>query len=652
MAKAIWGLDLGTWSIKVVRGARAGRTGPITIDLFDEIPYGTLPCGYEAGPLERQREGLLAFRKKYEPAAGDELCLAVTGSEVFSRFINLPPVPESIGDIIRYEARQQIPFDIDEVVWDYQTVKEEQELGEEIEVGLFALKKERVQEVMELLGPWRKNLRVIQDAPLAVYNFLEYEGYCNEPFIVVDVGASTSDLLILNPPRFWMRTLLVAGDQLTNILMQRFSIGAAEAERMKRRAGQSEHRARILRMFSAVLGDLSNEIQRSLGYYKSLARDVKFERILAIGSAMKLDGLQDMISRGLQYEIVSLEALRHLRLAGTVDRARFLEGLPGACAALGLVVQGVGEGRMRVNLVPEEVALAAEIDKKKPWVLAAAICVLLIAVVLAASESLYAGAVQGTVAAVRAAVGVRREGDRGIVGEVEESKRAYEGKLAELKSLEGSLQGLVRPAVDRYLLIHVLPVFARTVPDTVYFKRMRLAWFEPENIGSLDVAFGPSEYSYGGYGEGGYEEYGDYGYEEGYEEEYDEEFEEEYEIDEEYGEYFGADEAGIPGIGAAGGLFETTAPRRSEESQLVMMFEGESLVPDRDFIETDVIAALEGAKYTGRNVRLFSQVALLGVEEVEVPAGKHGRRIPMAVFRGYAVVNLESAPASDVSAEE
>ncbi|MCK4375292.1 MAG: pilus assembly protein PilM, partial [Candidatus Brocadiae bacterium] len=217
MARTIWGMDFGDWALKVVRASYDIKSGSITVDLFDEIVYGDLPCGFEVGPQEKHRAGIIAFRSKYEIAPGDDLCVSVSGSEVFSRFINLPPVPESIDEIIRYEARQQIPFDIDDVVWDYQPVKEEQdlEIGEEIECGLFALKKERVEELMDLLEPWRKNLRVVQNAPLAVYNLLEYEGLVGEAAVVVDIGSATTDVLVLNPPRFWVRTLLLAGDDLT-----------------------------------------------------------------------------------------------------------------------------------------------------------------------------------------------------------------------------------------------------------------------------------------------------------------------------------------------------------------------------------------------------------------------------------------------------
>src|SRR5204863_389668 len=48
---------------------------------------------------------------------------AVSGQSVFARFVKLPSVgEEKIEKIISFEAQQNVPFPIDEVVWDYQRV--------------------------------------------------------------------------------------------------------------------------------------------------------------------------------------------------------------------------------------------------------------------------------------------------------------------------------------------------------------------------------------------------------------------------------------------------------------------------------------------------------------------------------------------------
>ena len=64
---------------------------------------------------------------------------ALPAQSVFARFVKLPAVEEEkIDKIISFEAQQNVPFPIDEVVWDYQLVGGG--MGEQIQVVLVAIK--------------------------------------------------------------------------------------------------------------------------------------------------------------------------------------------------------------------------------------------------------------------------------------------------------------------------------------------------------------------------------------------------------------------------------------------------------------------------------------------------------------------------------
>jgi len=474
VAKEIWALDLGAWSLKVARATGDKKSGTLVVNLYEEIRYDALELPEEASSTEKIRAGLEAFGRKHELPKQADLCVSVSGSEVFSRFINLPPVPESIGEIIHYEARQQIPFDIREVVWDYQPLKEEHQPGEEIEVGLFALKRETVDELMRMLEPWRRNLRIIQDTPLALYNFLCFEGHVEEPAIVLDMGASTTNLLVLNYPRFWLRPLLVGGDSITERLQRHFGISRQESERIKERAAESAREAQLLRVITPVIGNILSEIQRSLGYYKSLARGVKFNKIIALGNAFRLRGLAKAIGEGLQYPVEEITQLRRIQLAMPLRESEFLPRLPGACPALGLLVQGAGLARFRINLVPEELARAAMMARKKPLVAAAAVGVLAIAGVLYAGER-----VHGKELAAHADAG----------GQLYEKVRKLE---QEFKSAQGAAAAeekkvleIAGREVERDVLLRLIPELAQALPAPVYLQRMEFRWMDRREFEKL-----------------------------------------------------------------------------------------------------------------------------------------------------------------------
>jgi len=622
MARVIWGLDFGDWSLKAARGTYDKKTGTITVDLLEEIVYGQLPCGYDASALEKHRAGIVAFRQKYQVGGGDDLCVALTGSEVFHRFIPVPPVPGRLDDIMRYEAGQQIPFELDDVVWDFQPVKaeDEREEGEEIEVGLFAIKKERVAELMDLLGPWRTNLRVVQDAPLAVYNLLAYEGVVGEPLVVLDVGGATTDVIVLNPPRFWVRTLLVAGDDLTNALVEQFGVKAEEAERIKRRAGQSAHKEQILRILQPVFDDLTNEIQRSLGYYKSLDRQVRFERILTLGSALKMTGLPQMLAAALQYQVQPLRQLKRIQVAESVGQQKLQSALAGSCAALGLVVQGAGEARLHINMVPEEVALAGVVEQKKPWALAGAVGVLVVVGLMILGQVLYAQELQAA----------QQQVPLGVLEQVVQLENEYKAAEDEVKELRRRLETLAQPGIDRGIFLRVLPVFTDVIHGKeVYLSDLDFVWMDASAVqaGVVPLATGGGRRAgamrmpMGMRGPTGVPP--------------------------------GARVTGQRGVrptAPSGGRGATGGAAPSAEQQLVMRFACESREIGLTFIEEEVFEALRKARFPEDQEPAFTEVKMIGsVRDVwRDPVTGQDLAQPMddsvrfAVFQGYAIVNTGS----------
>ncbi len=603
MARAIWALDLGAWSLKVVRGNYDKKADTITVELLEEIPYGELPCGYDAAVVEKHREGVIEFRRRHEIGGKDELCVSVSGSDVFSRFIKLPPVPERVDEIIRYEARQQIPFDIDDVIWDYQPVRDPKEVpeGEEIEVGLFALKTERAEEVLALLEQWRGNLNVIQNAPLAVYNLLAYEGLADETAVVLDVGAASTDILVLNPPRFWVRSLLVAGNDLTNAVVEKFGVSLEEAEQIKRVAGRSRHREQIMRVLGPVFDEIASEIQRSLGYYKSLAREVKFERAVMLGSALRMSGAAKMMASRLQYPVRTLTELSSIRFANSVDREKLPAQIPGFAVPLGLLVQGAGKARLNINLVPAEIALAGDVSEKKPWLLAAAAGLLLSAGLLVAAEKLYASEVRQ----------IDQTTDWSKVEEFRSLEQQYQKEVNKLQKLQNSpLAKLAEGGVEKGLTIDVMTAVTRTLPREVYLADLAVEWRTPAELRaaaqerrSVSRSSGGPARPSGGSGMPDFVK------------------------DLQAGKIM---RGRIPGIGAssnaarqgtqssrssaAGGGAAPASPALGADAKLVAVFRAESsVVKDGEaFIQKEVVQALSEAKFPATGKRMFEKVELAG----------------------------------------
>src|SRR5213076_466292 len=97
---------------------------------------------------------------------GSLVGIGVSGQSSFARFVKLPPVEtKKIPEIVRFEAIQQIPFPLEQVNWDYHTFQHPD--SPDVEVGIFAMKKELVAHVISNFRAAEMHIQGVQMSPLA-----------------------------------------------------------------------------------------------------------------------------------------------------------------------------------------------------------------------------------------------------------------------------------------------------------------------------------------------------------------------------------------------------------------------------------------------------------------------------------------------------
>lgn len=365
---SVWGLDLAETGLKAVKMRREGSR--LLVEDFAVVRYADLTTDTEVRKEDLLR---LALRQVLPRLGKAEVVAGIPSENVLSRFISLPPVERRrIRDIVQYEARQQIPFDLNEVLWDYQVVQKEFVPGEEIDIGLFAVRREHINGYLDELRSLGGALRGLQTSPLAVYNFIREDVAPEKPVIAIDIGARTTDLIVIEGDKFWMRNLRVAGNTFTQAIQKKFNISFDDAENVKRHMARSKYRTRIFEVVQTVAQELVSEIQRSIGYYKSLSREARFDQILVLGNGLQLSGLQRFMEERLQYSLKAVDALQSIDVIEP-RRAEFEPLIPGMASALGLAMQGLGRSAVTVQLLPEEFIIRSELGRKKIPALAGAV---------------------------------------------------------------------------------------------------------------------------------------------------------------------------------------------------------------------------------------------------------------------------------------
>ena len=371
MGRGVWGIDVSKFSIKAVR-LEAGPSGMV-LSQVGVMPYEGTDSG-EPVNLDSEIRHSLAELKVRLKIGSEKVVLSLPGHSTFNRLIKLPPVEEGkLEEVVRYEAQSQIPFPIDEVIWDYQFVERQYSPGEEKEVILFAIKKEIVEQFLANIADLGLNVEAIQFAPVALFNFLSYDQDIGTSCIAIDMGADNADLLVVDGAKFWIRNLPITGNDITKALQKAFKVSFTEAEKLKRKAASTPQAQKIFNAAQPVIRDLIGEVHRSIGYYKSISKQVRFEKVLVLGNASRFVNFQKFVSQTLQMPAVRVTKLNRIAIGGDLDAAHVAEDLTTISTSIGLALQGWGESSNQVNLLPPAFRKTREMKRKQPLVAVAAV---------------------------------------------------------------------------------------------------------------------------------------------------------------------------------------------------------------------------------------------------------------------------------------
>ena len=386
----VWGIDLGQCALKAIRLENVD--GQVTATAFDYIEHPKILSQPDADPDQLTREALELFLSRNK-VQGDMVVISVPGQSGLARFVKLPPVEEKkVADIVKFEAKQQIPFPLEEVVWDYQkigagTVTEGFAL--ETEIGLFAMKRDMVNRYLQHFKDVNIDVHIVQMAPLALCNCVSYdllgkdtkpaEGASDKKCVVgLDIGTDNSNLVITDGEKIiWQRPIPLGGNHFTRALTKDLKLTFAKAEHLKRNAVKSPDLKKILSALKTVLNDFVGEVQRSLGYFTNTHRDAQIQYMVGMGNAFRLPGLQKFLQEKLQLEVRKLAKLERLAGDEVVAAPQFTENILSFGVAYGLALQGLGLPRLQTNLLPYEIRVERLVRAKKPWAAAAAAILIL-----------------------------------------------------------------------------------------------------------------------------------------------------------------------------------------------------------------------------------------------------------------------------------
>ena len=469
--QAAWGIEIGQAGLKAIKLRYAEAAKQVVAVAYDYVPHPKLLNQPDAVPDELIRQALDTFLSR-NPIGSDLVAISLPGQNALAKFIQLPPVEQSkVAEIVKYEARQQIPFALEEVIWDFQALGggiEESGYLLDGEVGLFAMKREQVEHHLQPFLERKVEVELIQIAPLSLYNFLCYDrlGYRkDEPrdpsddySVVVDMGSDATTLMVTNGKKIWIRNMPVGGNHFTRALTKEMKLTFAKAEHLKCNATKAPDPRAVFQALRPVFNDYVAEIQRSIGFFSSVNRSAKISRLIGVGNGFRLAGLQKFLQQNLQYEVERVDTFQALVGDNVLNAPLFQENLLTFCVPYGLALQCLKLTDIHTTLLPPEIAIERKIRRKKPWAVATAATLLL---GLATSAAGF-GNVFSSVSTAR--FGEAENAAEEVSKLASKLKSDYQSEEGKNKALQGSGESLVDPLIKREYWLEVYKAIDECLP--------------------------------------------------------------------------------------------------------------------------------------------------------------------------------------------
>ncbi|MDD5596602.1 MAG: pilus assembly protein PilM [Victivallaceae bacterium] len=408
--------------------------------------------------------------------------VAISGQSAFSRLSKLPPLGgdvQHIEQIIEYEAKQTVPYAMEEVVWDYQLIihKDEAEKAdgetvetasptEEMEALFVAVKDDFVTELSEIIQDSDKEIVSIETAPIAFFNAakanLPDDGHCD---LLLNIGGRCSSLLFSDKGRIFTRTIPIAGASITQQISKEFDISLADAEELKCRHGfvalggayeepESEVAAVISKIARNVMTRLHGEINRSINVWRSQYKGNRPTRLFLGGGSSLMAYTPRFFNEKLRIPVEYLNSFQIVTLGENINREELLDVAPMFSELTGMALREISAVPVEISLMPDVIKKHKALQKKKPYFYASAVSIILCLLVF------------------YWVVSTKRDYDKGCVEKVLAEVEKTEKISAEVRSVAAKLagsQGRYNKAIEmadkRSQWVTVLTELQNILPD-------------------------------------------------------------------------------------------------------------------------------------------------------------------------------------------
>ncbi|MHB8522530.1 MAG: type IV pilus assembly protein PilM [Limisphaerales bacterium] len=383
--KSFLSFDFGAGSLKVAE-FELTEDGGLRLKQFGVKPFGI------EGTQEAAREGAIlkgiqALQTERGLSARN-INVCAPGFHVFSKFVKLPPVDTSkVTQIIQYEAQQNVPFPLEEVVWDYQI------LGTmptgELEVLLVAIKADVVEGLFRTAEAAGLRLQLVDVSPAALHNAFRYNyGDLEGCTLLLDIGAKTSNLLFFEKGRFYSRGINIGANAITQDFATEARLSFTEAEAFKINEGfvslggayeepENPQQAQISKIARQVMTRLHIQVNQTIQFYRGQQGGAAPQRLFLAGGASLMPYTSQFFAEKLNLPVDYFNPFRNVQIDPSINLEELARVAHSLGEVVGLGLRNSAQCPVELNLMPKSILKRQQLNLKKPYFIAAVLSLVL-----------------------------------------------------------------------------------------------------------------------------------------------------------------------------------------------------------------------------------------------------------------------------------
>lgn len=344
------GLDIGNRTLKALKLKKSGDKIYLERYFFYDLAEGNAKFPQVAA-IEETLKALVdvaGFKKHLVSGSIDD-------ADVSTFDLQLPKMPDSdLNEAVANEIESRINYPIEEASVDHIVLKETERDGEiTLDLRAYCARMSDIKAILGVLDDASLSLDTLDVTMLANIGMLNFNGYLTDDVfnVVLDIGETKiSAALVHGKKPVTTNVVPISLGAINRALQDQLKMSYLDAEKLKNSTAQkqegaaAEASAMALNVVDGVYLEIFQQLQRSMDFFRSMAKGQPIDKILAIGGGAQYGSVLSTIEATCGAPTIAANPFRNIEIfdkKGKSNNEKIGTLAPHMATAVGLALRGL-----------------------------------------------------------------------------------------------------------------------------------------------------------------------------------------------------------------------------------------------------------------------------------------------------------------------